>query len=143
MTTHFWDPDQVDVIFDGIPLSGFAEDGIVTFEETGERFITVVGVDGDITRSKVKGKLGVLTIKLMSSSKGNDVLSAAHNLDILSPGGAGVVAGAVNDRNSTSLLASPKMWIIGFPPLNLGKQAVPNEWKIQVTDYTLFIGGTG
>ncbi len=142
MTTKFWDPDQVDVIFGGVPLSGFAEDGMITFEEQGERFITVAGVDGDVTRSKVKAKVGILTVKLMSSSKSNDVLSAAHNLDLLSPGGAGVVAGGVNDRNGTSLLASSTMWVMGFPAVNMGKQAEAREWKIQVIDYRLFVGGT-
>ncbi len=142
MSTKHWNPDMVDTIVGVAPMSGFAEDGMITFVETGERFLVVVGVDGQVTRSKVVARIGKLTIKLMSSSKSNDVLSALHNLDILTPGGAGVVPLAVNDRNGTSLLAAPECWIDKFPDLNMGKQAEAREWVLTVVDYRLFVGGT-
>jgi len=137
-----WNPDLVDVIGAAVPITGFAEDGMITFEEVSERFILVKGVDGQFTRSKVSGAAGILTVKLMSSSKSNDYLSALHILGLTLDGGADVAPWAVNDRNGTGLLVAPEAWPIGFPPMNMGTKAEAREWKIQCINYKLFVGGT-
>ncbi len=115
MGIKHWNPDQVDVIFGGIPLSGFSEDAIIKLTEAGDRFTITAGVMGDLTRSKDPAVVGVLTVDLMLSSKSNDVLSAMHIADIEAEGGAGVVPCAVNDRNGSGLFASPEAYIIKFP----------------------------
>lgn len=142
MSFHEYDPDQVDVIFALAPISGFSEDDMVTIEEDEDGFILVTGVDGEFTRSKVKGVSAKVTIKIMSSSRSNDALSAIYEADRLAPGGAGVVPILIRDNNGTSLFASDKAWIIKRPPRTFGKQAVPVEWQIQVIDQKWFQGGT-
>lgn len=137
-----WDPDQVDVILTGIPISGFAEKSILKFKEDGPRFKLVKGVKGDFTRSKISGKSGILTLTLMTSSESNAVLSALHQTDQNIAGGAGVVALAVRDRNGTTLLVVPTCYIEGFPELPMGEAAEQIDWNIVCLDYTLFIGGT-
>lgn len=142
MGIKHWNPDQVDVIFGGIPLSGFSEDSIIKLTESNDRFVLTAGVAGDLTRSKDPATVGILTIELMLSSKSNDVLSAMHQADILAPGGAGVVPSAVNDRNGTGLFVAPESWIVKFPDWELAKKVGKVSWSIQVVNYTLFIGGT-
>lgn len=142
MSTKHWNPDRVDTIVGVAPMSGFSEDAMIKFTESDDRFVIVKGVDGQVTRSKTVAKVGKLTISLMSSSKSNDILSALHTLDILTPGGAGVVPLAIVDRNGTSLLAAPECWIDKFPDTNMGKQAEAREWTLTVVDYQLFVGGT-
>lgn len=137
-----WNPDQVDVIVGGVPMSGFSEDGMIELEESEERFIVVKGVDGEITRSKVVARLATLTIKLMNTSRSNDVLSALHTLDLSTSGGAGVVPFGVIDRNGTSLMAAPEGWVNGFPPVKMGKQGEERTWKCTIIDYRMFVGGT-
>lgn len=137
-----WSPDQVDVIFGGIPLSGFAEDSMIKLAEANDRFTITVGVQGEITRSKDPATVGLLMVSLMLSSRSNDVLSAMHQADILAPGGAGVVPCAVNDRNGTGLFGAPEAWIVKFPDWELSKKVGKVEWAIQVVNYKLFIGGT-
>lgn len=137
-----YNPDLVDFIFGGVPISGYAEDGMIEIEEEGERFVTVKGTTGEIARSKVLAKIAKVTLKLLSTSDSNDVLSAAHLLDISADGGAGVVAAGMLDRNGRSVMAAPQSWVDGIPPVKMGAKAEERTWKITIINYKLFVGGT-
>ncbi len=137
-----WNPDQVDQIVGGIALSGFAEDAMSTFEPQNETFTLVKGVDGQFSRTFLPGQWARWTVKLMSTSKSNDVLSALHNADILTSGGAGVVPCAVNDRNGTGFMAAPECYVEKFPTVNMGNKAEAREWSIIVVNYKMHVGGT-
>ncbi len=138
---HF-NPDLVDFIFGGVPISGFAEDGMIEIEEEGDRFVLVKGTTGEIARSKVLAKVAKVTVKLLSTSDSNDVLSAAHLLDINTDGGGGVVPVGMIDRNGRSVLAAPQGWVDGIPPVKMGAKAEERTWKITVINHKLFVGGT-
>ncbi len=138
---HF-NPDLVDHIIGGIAISGFAEDGMSTFEPQNETFVLVKGVDGQFTRSFQPGQWAKWTIKLMRSSKSNDYLSALHNADMLTAGGAGVVPCACNDRNGAGIMAAPECYVEKMPTVNSTNKAEPIEWSIVVVNYKLFVGGT-
>jgi hypothetical protein len=142
MTTHIYDPTEVDVLFALVPISGFSDDSMVEFAEDEDGFILVRGVDGNFTRSKIAGRSGVLTISLMQSSRSNDVLTAIYTADMLKTGGAGVVPTMVRDKNGTSLIVADKSWVIKPADQKFGKQAGPREWKIQLVGHKNFIGGT-
>ena len=139
---QFFDPDQVDVIVSGVPISGFGPDSMIKFKEDDKRFKLVKGVKGDITRSKILPKVGTLTIITMSSSKSNDVLSLLHQTDMSTPGGAGVVAVLIRDRNGTSLLAAPIAFVDGMPEISFGGEAHPVEWELKLVDFKNYLGGT-
>lgn len=113
-----------------------------TFAPQNEAFTLVRGVDGQFTRTLQPGQWARWTIKLMSSSKANDFLSALHNADLLTPGGAGVVPCACNDRNGTGIMSAPECYVEKFPDVNHGNKAEPREWSIIVVNYKMFVGGT-
>lgn len=137
-----YDPDMVDVLFTGIPLSGFGEDTFVSVELDEDDFIEVKGVDGDVSRSKVMARMGTITITIMSTSQSNAYLSGIRKGDLEAPGGAGVGAFMIRDRNGTTLVMAGKAWIAKPPPVVFGKQAVPLEWKLRAYNPEIFIGGT-
>lgn len=137
-----WNPDLVDHVIGGFPLSGFSEDALSTFSPQSEAFTLVKGVDGQFTRSFQPGQWARWTIKLMSSSKSNDFLSALHNADLATPGGAGVVPCACNDRNGTGIMSAPECYVEKFPDVNHGNKAEAREWSIIVVNYKMFVGGT-
>jgi hypothetical protein len=138
---HVFDPDQHDVLFALVPMSGFATDTMVTIEEDEQAFTLVKGVDGAISRSKNLGQTALVTIHLMSTSKSNAVLSALHEQDKLAAGGAGVSPILIRDRNGASVFASDKSWIEGMPTVTRGKEANAREWKIRVINYTMLESG--
>ena len=137
-----YDPDLVDVLVGGAPLSGFVEDTFVTIEPDGDDFIEVPGVDGDLTRSKVLCRRATVTFHLMSTSRSNGSLSSLRQGDLDNPGGAGVVSFMVRDRNGVSLCTSSKAWISKAATITYGKQATPREWKMRVFRPIIFEGGT-
>lgn len=141
MATKEYDPELVDTIIGVAEMSGFAEDAMVKFEESEDKWVLKKGVDGTFTRVRIQGNAGILTVSLMSSSRSNDILSGLYLLDQLTPGGAGIVPLLLRDRNGTSALAATECWIIKAPDLTFGKETDTREWKLQVVDYKLYVGG--
>jgi len=139
---HEYDPDQVQTLFDLVPVSGFAEDKMVDIEEDGKLFELVQGADGQSTRSKVLKRSALVTIHLMTTSQLNAAFSAIVQQDLLSPGGAGVGPLLIRDGNGASLFTSATSWIEERPKKSYGTKAEANEWKIRVVDYVFFEGGT-
>jgi hypothetical protein len=136
-----YDPENVDVIYAGVPLSGFAEDTFVTIEAEGDDWLEVDGVDGDLTRSKNSAQKFKVTFHLMSSSKSNAHLSALRQLDVSETGGAGVSPIMIRDRNGVSLFVADKSWIMKPPTATYGKQATVREWTVRVKGATFLDGG--
>ena len=138
----YWDPDQVDVIIGGFTMSGFADNSMIEFEEDGDRFNEVDGVDGTLTRSKKIVRKATLTVHLMNTSNSNDVLSGLLATDLATPGGAGVVAGMIRDKNGATLYLIPKMWVMGLPKDEMSDKATDRAWKVRCTQYVPFLGGS-
>lgn len=137
-----WSADQVDLIIGGFPMSGFAEGSILEFEEDGPRWVIVKGADGVVTRSKNCAKVATLTIHLANTSKSNDVLTVLHTTDMAIPGGSGIIAGMLRDKNGATLYIFPTMWVEGFPKDEMTDKATDRPWKLTCLDYIPFLGGT-
>jgi hypothetical protein len=137
-----YNPDLVDFIFGGVPISGYAEDGMIEIEEEGERFVLVKGTTGEVARSKTLARVAKVTLKLLSTSDSNDVLSAAHILDTNTEGGGGVVTCGMLDRNGRTAMVAPQSYVDGIPPIKMGSKAEERTWKLTIVNYKLFLGGT-
>jgi len=142
MTTKLYDPKRVSVLAGGVPISGWAEGEFITIVFDEDTFQKVVGTDGHTSRSKNSNRNARLTIKLMQTSKSNDVLSALHNLDVLTDGGAGVVPWMIKDNNGTMLFTTAKGWVVKPPDRSFDKTAKNRDWAVDCTDCVDFEGGT-
>lgn len=126
-----YDPDLVDVIISGFPVSGFQEDAIVTFAFDDAFYEIVKGVDGDVSRSRKVARTGKLTIHLLSTSQSNAELSALMLLGTQSGNGTSdVFPVLIRDRNGASLLATDKAWIEKAPDVAYGGKAGPRDWVL-------------
>jgi hypothetical protein len=132
MAFYTYDADQVTVALGPIMLQGFQDGEGVTIEQAAETFTAVVGMDGQVTRSKTLNRMATITIKLMQSSTANDLLSALHILDRDAPNGAGVVPLYIRDRNGRSLYTAAQAWISAPPSVTYDREATSREWVIQV-----------
>lgn len=126
-----YDPDQVTVSFAGIVLQGYGEGEFVRIEDASDGFSTVVGTDGEVSRSKSMDRRATVTFVLMQTSESNDLLSALHNLDRSAPGGAGVGALYIRDRQGTALYRAGKAWIKRTPNVTFDRAATSREWTIE------------
>ncbi len=142
MATKHYDPDQVQFLYSGIPIEGYAPSSMIDIEWETECFRMVKGVDGQVTRSKIIGRIAKLTVHLMQTSRSNGVFTGILNQDLLAAGGAGVSALMVRDGNGASLFVSDEAWIEGFPAIAYGEEAGPRDWKIVVVNPKVVEAGT-
>lgn len=71
-----YSPDQVDVVWLGIQITGYAENTFVEVEREVDTFTKKVGSLGDVARSKSLNKSGKITITVMDTSPVNDALAS-------------------------------------------------------------------
>lgn len=136
-----YDSDQVSLVFMGIPIdSGYAEGSFLTIEQSEQDFEVKVGTDGEVTRSKTNNRHATIKVKLMQTSSGNTALSALNNLDVATPGGAGVGPMLIRDRQGTSLYTAGKCWIAKPPDVDFDRSATSREWTLECANLIRFDG---
>jgi hypothetical protein len=137
-----YDADQISIMIAGIPItSGFADGEFITIEPEAEDFTDVVGTDGEVTRSKTNDRRATLTLKLMQTSEANALLSALNETDKNTPGGAGVGALLIRDRQGLSLYQAAECWIQKGPNITFDREATAREWIIRCAKLVPFTGG--
>ncbi len=142
MGAKIYDADQVSLVFMGIPIdSGYADGEFLSIEQTTADFESVVGTDGEVTRSKTNDARATIKVKLMQTSSGNAAFSALNNIDKTLPGGAGVGPMLVKDRQGTSLYTASKTWIAKPPDVSFDRAATAREWTLECANLVRFDGG--
>src|SRR4051794_20746490 len=115
-----FDPAKISIMFAGRLLQGWADGDFVSISNTTDAFVSVAGTDGEVTRVKTNDRRATVTVTTMQSSPVNDMLSAIHTLDILTPNGQGVGPLNIADCNGTSLYAAEQAWIVKSPDATFG-----------------------
>jgi hypothetical protein len=135
-------PDQFHVVFAGVTMQGFSEDSMCSLEFDSESFSDVVGVDGEVSRSKNMDRRAKLTISLMQTSATNDLLSAIYTAQRLGANGSDVAAMRIEDLNGRLVIAGAESWIMDTPKPKYGKSASEYEWIIRIANCEAFFGGS-
>lgn len=136
-----YDPTEVTVSFAGITIQGFADGEFVRVEQDTDDFTDVVGTDGEVSRSKTSDRRATVTFLLMQTSATNILLSALSNADRDAPGGAGVGALYIRDRQGTSLHRAAEAWIQKPPNVSYDRTPGPREWVIRCAKLIRTDGG--
>jgi hypothetical protein len=79
-----YSPDDYSVIFNGIPIMGFAEDDCIDIEYGTEGFHDDIGIDGHVVRYKTLDQRATVIFTLMGGSPSSKVLSTMYNADLKS-----------------------------------------------------------
>ena len=127
-----YDPESYSVIFNAIPISGFAEDDFIDIEFDTEGYQDQVGADGHVIRYKSCDQRATVTFTLMANSPSNILLSAMYNADIKTANGLGVGPLLIRDTRGVSVFAGTQAWIQKLPKITLGAKISNKEWKIRV-----------
>lgn len=134
--------DEVSVILGSIPITGGrGTDTFLSVAYNEDAYTLVVGSDGETARSKSNNRSAQITLTLMYTSPVNKKLSALFNLDLNTPGGAGVVPFFCRDNNGDTLLAGKNCWIMKLPDFELGRETGELEWVLECATLTSFLGG--
>lgn len=141
MSLKIYDSKEVTVVVAGIPInSGYADGEFIKIEQSDQDFNVVVGTDGEVTRSKTNNRHAKISIILMQSSDGNNLLTALNTLDVNATNGAGVGPLLIKDMQGTSLYTAAKCWIAKPPDVSFDREAKPREWLIEC-DYLVRVDG--
>lgn len=134
-----YDPKNIIVTFDGILLTGFADGTFLTAERNTDAYTLVIGAGGEGARARSRDKSGIVTLTLIATALGNDLLSAVAAADEL--GAAGVGPLLVKDLFGTTLIAAQNGWIKKVPKVEFGKEVGSREWVIECEQLEIFAGG--
>ena len=136
-----YNPDEVAIVFAGIPITGFADGSFLSVEQNEDSFTMQAGTDGEACRSKTNNRGGRATFTLGQWSRANDLLSALHNLDISTPNGDGIGPLLIKDNSGTSIFSAEKAWIVKPPAAGFAREAESREWVIETDNLVQHHGG--
>lgn len=136
---YTYDPADVSVIFDGVPMSGFAEGTFVSIASDADQWTKEVGSDGHVSRTKANNRTATMTLTLMQGSPSNDVLSGYYAADQLD--NSGVVQVMVKDNSGRTRVFSEAGWIQKIPDVEFSNEESSREWTIALAQTDFSVGG--
>lgn len=133
------DPSQINLIFGGVPITGFPDGVFISAEYDEDHFVKETGVD-QTTRVASNNYDATLTITLAQASASNDYLSSVAELDRRQL--AGVLPLMLKDSAGRTTLGSSAAWIRRSAAASFAKGTGENrEWVLDVVDFVGLIGG--
>lgn len=139
MSVKTFDPKNLLISAGPNQLTGFAEGSFVTVARDEDAFNLTVGSDGEGARAKSNIKSGTVTLTLLQSSAGNDILSTLAKSDELN--GGGVFPLLVKDASGRSLFAAETAWVQKLPDSEFSNEITSREWVIRTDKLEAFVGG--
>jgi hypothetical protein len=134
MTTKTYDPLRNVLTIGDIQAQGFADGTSITIN-TPPGFSKKVGIDGEVTRTRLHDRSGTLTLVLMQTSATNQELSALYDQDRRRVNGGGVVPLQFTDLDGATLFESAKSWIADDPDFGVDLEAQTRTWVIEFGDH--------
>lgn len=135
---YSFDPKEVNLIYAGVRITGFADGTFIKLEFNSDRYALTMGADGLGARSKSNDKSGKLTVTLMPNSVGNKVFASAMALDDAT--NAGALPFALDDPSSGDKFVGLGAWVMKDPGREFGKEISNKEWVLE-TDTIISIHG--
>jgi hypothetical protein len=139
MSAKTYDFKQVACILGTRQITGFAEGDSISVEYESNLFNTVIGADGEATRSKSNNRSAKVTLKLLKTSLANDILNEYYQSDVLSNGGT--FPFLLKDNNGSELHAAEQMWVEKEPTAPFGQEAPVREWTLKTALMISSYGG--
>jgi len=129
-----YNSNQVSISMGGITLSGFGDDSMVSIEWDTDIVTDTVGVDGEVTASKLYDYRATATVMLKESSASNAILAGFYEARRLGDDAIGVVPFSMEDGISGERVIAAEAWVMKAPTTEKGKEASDREWTIRLAD---------
>lgn len=139
MPTPTFRPQDVTVVFAGIPISGFAPGTFVAWARNNDSFALTVGSAGEAGRAASGDKSGTVTLTLLQTSPVNGVLSALAKADEETGDGVGLLA--VKDLSGLTIIIGVSAWIRKLADGELSNENTNREWVFETDELEIFDGG--
>jgi hypothetical protein len=137
-----YNPSRILVIYNGVPLSGFADGTFVNITTPSDGITTKMGADGELARAINPDRRTTVTITLQQTSPSNDILSGFYSLDTISCGG-GVGPIMIQDLCGDTLFAASAAWIVKPADVEFSNEITNRAWQIATGVPSIYnVGGS-
>lgn len=138
-----YDPNRHMVSFGNILLygAGMGKDEWINAARESAAWEDDVGVDGEVTFSKINDNRMTVTLTLMQTSQLNDALSAHYNADRATPGGIGTRTFNMTDLNGTTKIFAEQSRLTKSPDQVRARKAGETKWEFRLANVKEFHGG--
>ena len=140
MSFFQYSPDLVDVIWNGITITGYADGTFIDVEREVDTFTKKVGSLGDVARSKSLNRSGKITITVMDTHPVNDLLAALIIEDEQFATAVGPFT--LKDRSGTSEVRATEAWIMKVPKMGRAQQSGNNVYVFEAASIYIKHGGS-
>lgn len=133
MSTKVYNADEVTVLLGGSVIdSGYADGEFLSIEMMSDQVQSVAGTDGEVAVSRIRDRRANAVLKLLSTSTGNDILSAKFNQVMNGIGSPSIGSFYVRDRNGRAIYEAQNCWITKPPDVSFDRSVTPREWHLSV-----------
>lgn len=138
-----YDPNKHIVSFGAITLYGpsMGTDEWINIVRESPAWEDAVGVDGEVTYSKINDDRATVTLTVMQSSVINDALTAHYNLDRRTPGGIGTRPFLMQDLNGTTRIFAEQARLVKSPDQTRGRTVGEVKWEFRLAQIIEAHGG--
>jgi hypothetical protein len=131
--------DKVILIWNNIPINGYAGDTFIEVERNEDGFTTYVGSLGDVCRTKNLNRTGKITVTLMATAPVNDVLALAAQADEDSGLEFGPIL--IKDLSGFLEVSGAEAWVSKRPKIERAKESGTIQWVFEVAEMLMHEGG--
>lgn len=132
-------PQDHVVVWNGIPITGFAPGTFIEWARNTESYRLVVGSDGTGARAASADRSGTVTVTLKQTSPVNGALSAAAVLDERTGDGVGTLS--VKDLSGLDVIAAASAWIRKPPDGEISNEITSRQWVFETDNLEILLGG--
>lgn len=131
--------DKVLLVWNAIPISGYASDTFIEVERDEDGFTTYTGALGDVCRTRSLNLTGKITVTLMATAPINSLLAAAAQEDELTGTGFGPIQ--LKDLSGGMFAEGAESWVMKRPKIERGKESGTVQWVFAVAKLYVYEGG--
>ena len=137
-TLETFDPKNIELIVAGNLITGFSDD-MVSADRDANLFDDDAGAQGDVVRFANNDKRGLITVKLLQTSKSNLFLSGLAKADEFT--GLGVFPVVLKDTRGNDLVVAAQAWIRKIASISYKRGVEVREWEIRTNNIQIVVGG--
>jgi len=129
--TTVYDPKKVTVIYDGMVITGFADDSMIEAEKNEDNITPHVGVLGEVSIAINADNTGTVTMSLANTSPFIKILAEKARANTIAPL-------SIIDMNKNGVnVGGTEAVIIKPPNVTIGKEVESQEVQFFVADYSV------
>jgi len=131
--------EDITLVWNGIPISGFADGTYIEYGRRSDAFNLKVGSGGYGARAATADKSGFVRFTLYQTAPENALLSAAAALDEAS--GDGVGALLMKDLGGLDTVTAESAWVKKMPDGEESNEVTNRVWELESDRLDIFYGG--